>query len=43
MVFWAMPPPLQNSGYKWMETVFSGDAPTRSYGNFGMLKRKQNG
>jgi hypothetical protein len=43
VVFWATPPPPQNSGYEWTETVFSGDAPARSYGNSGMLKRKQNG
>jgi hypothetical protein len=40
VVFWATPPPSQNSGYEWMETVFSGDAPARSYGNSDMLKTK---
>jgi hypothetical protein len=43
VVFWMTPPPPQNSGYEWTETVFSGDAPAMLYGNSDMLKRRQNG
>jgi hypothetical protein len=33
-------PSSQNSGYERMDVVFSGDAPARSYGKSGTLKRE---